>query len=102
MNNDESYLQRELKLLRLETIFLAMVATLFPRLKKRCRVWFMREADFLLDYAENGLLNSEDRKQINSISVFAKRLSEFCGWWCQHVIDCSMIVELEWKHAGNS
>ncbi|HCJ2819321.1 hypothetical protein PG919_26710 [Klebsiella pneumoniae] len=101
MNNGESYLQKELVTLRLKTIVLAMVVTLIPPLKGRCRVWFMRNVDFLLDYAENGLLNSEDRKLISSVGVFAKRFDEFCYWWCEHIIECSILIESEWKHAGN-
>ncbi|EAN2613839.1 hypothetical protein HX37_16615 [Salmonella enterica] len=101
MKNGESYLQKELVRLRLKTIILAMVVRCIPLLKGRCRTWFMRNADFLLDYAENGLLNSEDRNLINSVGVTARRFDECCHTWCQCVITCSLLIEFEWKHAGN-
>ncbi|ENY1827868.1 hypothetical protein ACFVMS_004478 [Salmonella enterica] len=101
MKNGKSYLYKELIQLRLKTFFLAIVVFFRPSLKDRCVYWFMREADYLLDYAENGLLNSKERKLVDSISVFARRLDERCGHWCQDIIDCSLYIESEWKNAGN-
>ncbi|ECP5540709.1 hypothetical protein FT976_21800 [Salmonella enterica] len=98
MKNGKSYLQQELVMLRLKTNFLAMLVILIPLLKSRCSVWFMKNSDFLLDYAENGLLNSENKKQISSIGELAKRFDESCYWWCEHIIECSDIIEFEYNH----
>lgn len=92
MMNGKSYLQNELVMLRLKTKFLAKLVIVVPLLKNRYSIWFMRNSDFLLDYAENGLLTSENKKLISSIGESAKLFDESCYWWCEH------IIEFEYNH----
>lgn len=98
MKKGKSYLYKELIQLKLETFFKAVTVFFLPSRKERCVLWFMRKSDYVLAFAENGLLNSEDRKLLASISVIAGRIDKCCSFWCDHIVYCSIYHESAWKN----